>query len=78
MILGGCRQFWVDTGGFQRSEFKRSRQLWEIFLVSYNNDANDPLKQMTKFFGHSKYKVSIKKTWVREAFLMKIDIYNFM
>ena len=42
-------------------KFKRSRQLWEDFVVSSNNDAKVPLKQMTKFFGNSKYKVSLKK-----------------
>ena len=43
-------------------KFKRSRQLWEVFVVSRNNDAKVPLKQMTKFLGNSKYKVSLKKT----------------
>ena len=41
---------------------KRSRQLWEVFVVSSNNDAKVPLKQMTKFWGNSKYKVSLKKS----------------
>ena len=43
-------------------KFKRSRQLWEVFVVSSNNDAKVPLKQMTKFLGNSKYKVSPKTT----------------
>ena len=43
-------------------KFKRSRQLWEDFVVSSNNDAKVLLKQKTKFFGNSKYKVSLKKT----------------
>ena len=53
---------------------KRSRQLWEVFVVSSNNDAKVPLKQMTKFWGNSKYKVSLKKTWVvkRSFFLWKL------
>ena len=43
-------------------KFKSSRQLWEDFVVSSNNDAKVLLKQKTKFFGNSKYKVSLKKT----------------
>ena len=51
-------------------KFKRSRQLWLVFVVSTNNDTNVHLKQMTKFLGNSKYKVSKYKDlgWVREAF----------
>ena len=33
-----------------------------MFVVSSKNDAKVPLKQMTKFSGNSKYKVSLKKT----------------
>ena len=74
MILGACRWFWVDSGGFQRftvlvptgeircSKFKRCRQLWKVFVVSSKNDAKVPLKQMTKFLGDSKYNVLLKKT----------------
>ena len=36
--------------------------MWEDFVVSSNNDAKVLLKQRTKFFGNSKYKVSLKKT----------------
>ena len=43
-------------------KFNRSRQMWKVFVVSSNNDAKVPLKQMTKFLGNSKYKVSLKKT----------------
>ena len=47
-------------------KFKRSRQLWGVFVISSNNDAKVPLKQMTKFLGNSTYKVSFKKPWVGE------------
>ena len=65
--LGG---FWWLSGSFSSYgeircfKFKRSRQLWEVFVVSSNNDAKVPLKQMTKFLGNSKYKVSLKTTLV--------------
>ena len=42
-------------------KFKTSRQQRGAFVVSSNNDAKFPLKQMTKFLGNSKYKVSLKK-----------------
>ena len=69
IVLGGFRWFsdichfssYVEIRCFKS---KRSRQLWEVFVVSSNNDAKIPLKQMTKFWGNSKYKVSLKKTWV--------------
>ena len=61
-------------------KFKRSRQLCKVFVVSSNNDAKVPLKQMTKFFGNSKYKVSLKKTLgeYEKFFLVIIDIYSFI
>ena len=67
MVLGGFRWFseifsFSSYGEIRCFKFKRSRQLWEVFVVSSNNDAKVPLKQMTKFFGNSKYKVSLKKT----------------
>ena len=51
--------------------FKRSRILWEIFVVSSNNDAKVSLKQMSKFLGSSTYKVSLSKDLgqVREVFV---------
>ena len=67
MALGGFRWFpeicsFSSYGKIRCFKFKRSRQLWEVFVVSSNNDAKVPLKQMTKFLGNSKYKVSLKKT----------------
>ena len=44
------------------------------FIVSSNNDAKIPLKQMIKLLGNSTYKVSLKKTlggW-------EIYMYSFM
>ena len=67
MVLGGFR--WLsDICSFSSYseircfKFKRSRQLWEVLVVSSNNGAKGPLKQMTKFLGDSKYKISLKKT----------------
>ena len=74
MVLGGFRSFseissFSNRGEIRCFKFKRSRQLWGVFLVSSNNDAKVLLKQMTKFLGNSKYKVLLKKTgWVREVF----------
>ena len=48
-----------DMRGFR---FKRSRQLWEVFIVSSNDDTKVPLKQMTKFLSNLKYKVLPKNT----------------
>ena len=67
VVLGGFRWLseiysFVSYGEIRCFKFKRSRQLWEVFVVSSNNDAKVPLKQMTKFLGNSKYKVSLKKT----------------
>ena len=67
IVLGGFRWFseicsfssYIEIRCFK---FKSKRQLWEVFVVSSNNDAKVPLKQMTKFLGNSKYKVSLKKT----------------
>ena len=67
IVLGGFR-WYSEIFSFSSCDeiscfkFKRSRQLWEDFVVSSNNDAKVPLKQMTKFFSNSKYKVSLKKT----------------
>ena len=67
IVLGGFGWFseicsFSSYGEIRCFKFKRSRQLWEVFVVSSNNDAKVPLKQMTKFFSNSKYKVSLKKT----------------
>ena len=43
-------------------KFKRSRQLWGVFVVPSNNDVKAPFEQMTKFLGNSTNKVSLKKT----------------
>ena len=85
MALGGFRWppaigSFSNYGEIRCSEFRRSRQLWGVFVVSSNNDANVPLKQMTKFLGNSTYKVSLKKIlggW-QNFCLMKIGIYSFM
>ena len=49
-----------------------------VFVVSSSNDAKVLLKQMTKFLGDSKYKVSLKKTLGGWKNLMKIDKCSFM
>ena len=85
LVLDGFRwisEIWCFSsyGEIPCFKFKRSRQIWEDFVVSSNNDAKVPLKQMAKFFGNSKNKVSLKKTLggYEKFFLMKIDIYSFM
>ena len=77
MALGGFRWFWVIFSFSSYVEirclkFKRSRQLWGVFVVSSNNDARVPLKQMTKFLGSSAYNVSLKKTlgWWEKFFVL--------
>ena len=67
MVLDACRSLSVicsfsSHGGIRCFKFKRSRKLWGLFVVSSNNDAKIPLKQMTKFFDNSTYKISLKKT----------------
>ena len=67
IVLGGFRWFsdicsFSSYGEIPCFKFKRSRQLWEDFVVSSNNAAKVPFKQITKFFGNSKDKVSLKKT----------------
>ena len=85
MDLGGGKWFSVNCsfcsyGEIRYFKFKRSTQLWGVFVVSRNNDAIVPSKQMTRFLGKSTYKVSLKKTlggWEKSC-VMKIDIYGFM
>ena len=50
-----------------------------VFVLSNNNEAKVPLKQMTKVLGNSTYNVSLKISLGRgEKFcLMKIDINSF-
>ena len=67
MVLNACRRFSVicrfsSHGEIRCFKFKRGRQLWGLFVVSNNNDAKIPLKQMIKFLDNSTYKVSLKKT----------------
>ena len=67
MALGGLRWrseicSFSSYGEIRCFRSKRSRQLWEDLVVSSNNDNKVPFKQMTKFLGNSKYKVSLKKT----------------
>ena len=69
--LGGFKRFSViysfsSYGEIRCFKFKRSWQLWGVFVVSSNNDAKVPLKHMTKFLGNSAYKVSLKMAWVGE------------
>ena len=52
IVLCGFRWFleifsFSSYGEIPCFKFKRSRQLWEDFIVSSNNDAKVPLKQMT-------------------------------
>ena len=67
MVLGEFRWFseiciFSSYGEIHCFKFKRSRQLCKVFVVSSNNDAKVPLKQMTKFLGNSKYNVLLEKT----------------
>ena len=66
LVLGGFR--WLSVicsfssyGEIRCLKFKRSRQLWAVFVVSGNNDAKGLLRQMTNFLGNSKCKVSLEK-----------------
>ena len=66
VVLGGFR--WLSEncsfsnyGKILCFKFNRSRQMWKVFVVSSNNDAKVPLKQMTKFWGNLKYKISLNK-----------------
>ena len=68
-VLGGFRWFsevccFSNSGEIRCFKFKRSRQLWEVLVVSSNRDTNVPLKRMTKFLGNSECKVSLKKILV--------------
>ena len=67
MVLGEFRWFsyicsFSSYGEIRCFKFKRNRQLWEVFVVSSNNDTKVFLKQITKFLGNSKYNVSLKKS----------------
>ena len=58
--LGGVKWFSEIHSFSSYSEiccfkFKRSRQLWEDFVVCSNKDAKIPLKQITTFLGNLKY-----------------------
>ena len=71
MVLGGFRWFSVICScsnycQLRCLKFKRSTQLLGVFVVSSNNEAKVPLKQMTMFLGNSAYKVSLKRPWVGE------------
>ena len=60
MALSGFRWFSVICSFSSYSEtrcvkFKRTRQLWGVFVVPSNNDAKVPLEQMTKFLDNSTY-----------------------
>ena len=67
MVLDGFWWFseicsFSSYGEIRCFKFKRSRQLWKVFVVSSNNDDKVPLNQMTKFLGNSKCDISLKKT----------------
>ena len=69
IVLGGFRWF-PEICTFSRYreipcfKFKRSRQLWEDFVVSSNNAAKVPFKQITKFSVIQKIKFHLKRPWV--------------
>ena len=76
MVLGGFRCFsqiysFSSYSGISWFKFKRSWQLWEVFVVSSNNHAKVSLKQMIEFLRNSKYKVLLKKG-KRSFFLWKL------
>ena len=79
MVFGGFRWFseicnFNSYGEIRCFKFKTSRQLWEVFVAPSNNDAKVPLKQMSKFLGNSKFKVSLKKSLggYKKFFLWKL------
>ena len=56
MFLGGFRLFSVISSFSSNGEicflkFKRSRQLWGVFVVFSNNDAEVPFKTNDQVFG---------------------------
>ena len=70
MVLGGLRWFSVICSFSSHVEihcleFKRSKQLSRVFVVSSDNDAKVSLKQMTKFLGNSTW--HLKWPWVGET-----------
>ena len=69
-------------GEFRCSKSKRIRQLCRAFVVSSNNDAKVPFKQMTKFLGNHHIKSHLKRLWVGERSfvlwkLTYIALYKF-
>ena len=79
-----CRWFseicsFSSYGEIRCFKYKRSRQLWGVFVVSTNNDAKVRSKQMTKFLSNSTYKVSLEKTFggERSFFLRKLAYISF-
>ena len=79
MVFRGFRWFseicnFSSYGEIRCFKFKTSRQLWEVFVAPSNNDAKVPLKQMSKFLGNSKFKVSLKKSLggYKKFFLWKL------
>ena len=55
MVLGGFRWFSEicsssSYGEIRCFKFKKSRQLWEVFVVSNNNDAKVPFKKWPRFW----------------------------
>ena len=64
MDPGGFHRFAVLVATVKRPalNLKEVDNCVKIFVVSSNNVAKVPLKQMTKFFSNSKYKVSLKKS----------------
>ena len=80
-----CRWFseicsFSSCGEIRCFKYKRSRQLWGVFVVSTNNDAKVRSKQMTKFLSNSTYKVSLEKTFggERSFFYESWHIYLYV
>ena len=85
LVLDGFR--WLSEicslssyGEIRCFKSRRSGQLWEVFVVSGNNDTKAPLKQMTSFWVIQNIKFHFKRPWVgkRMFIFAKIDIYSFM
>ena len=55
IVLDGFRWFseicrFSSYGEIRCFKFKKSRQLWEVFVVSNNNDAKVPFKKWPRFW----------------------------
>ena len=83
MFLGCLRWFqWFAVLVATVNFVARIRQLCRAFVVSSNNDAKVPFKQMTKFLGNHHIKSHLKRLWVGERSfvlwkLTYIALYKF-